>query len=125
MLSNLSLRLRIFLFFCLLGLGGLASVGVALWFGYARALETSLANGFTFAAIIAAFLILALTVAIWLLFDENVAKPIERLASEMRTRAHAGVDRDFDTNAARYLGDLAPAASAVAKQLTDTALNTA
>lgn len=125
MLANLSLRLRIFLFFCLLGLGGLASVGAALWFGYARALDTTAANGFTFAAIIAAFLILALTVGIWLLFDENVAKPIERLAAEMRTRAHAGVDSELDTQAARYLGDLAPAACAVAKQLNETALSTA
>ena len=125
MLSKLSLRLRIFLFFCLLGLGGLASVGVALWFGYVRALETTLVNGFTFAAILAAFLILGLTVGIWLLFDENVAKPIERLASQMRTRAHAGVDGALDMKAARYLGDLAPAASAVAQQLNETALTTA
>ncbi|WP_292294469.1 3'-5' exonuclease [Marivita sp.] len=125
MVSKLSLRLRIFLFFCLLGLGGLLSVGVALWFGHARALESTVANGFTFAAILAAFLILGLTVAIWLLFDENVAKPIERLASEMRTRAHAGVNGEMDMNAARYLGDLAPAASAVARQLNDTALTTA
>jgi DNA polymerase-3 subunit epsilon len=125
MLAKLSLRLRIFLFFCLLGLGGLASVGIALWLGYGRAVETTAANGFTFAAIIAAFLILALTVGIWLLFDENVAKPIERLAAEMRTRAHVGGDRELDMKAARYLGDLAPAASAVAKQLSDTALSTA
>ncbi len=125
MLAKLSLRLRIFLFFCLLGLGGLASVGLALWFGYARAIETTTANGFTFAAILAAFLILGLTVGIWLLFDENVAKPIERLASQMRSRAHAGVEGDLDTNAARYLGDLAPAASAVTRQLNDTALSTA
>jgi DNA polymerase III subunit epsilon len=125
MLAKLSLRLRIFLFFCLLGLGGLTSVGVSLWFGYGRALETTAANGFTFAATLAAFLILALTASIWLLFDENVAKPIERLAAEMRTRAHVGIDRDMDTRAARYLGDLAPAASAVARQLNDTALSTA
>ena len=125
MLSSLSLRVRIFLFFCLLGFGGLASVGVALWFGYSRAIETTVANGFTFAAILAAFLILGLTVSIWLLFDENVAKPIERLAAQMRTRAHAGVDGALDMQAARYLGDLAPAASAVAQQLTDTALTTA
>jgi DNA polymerase-3 subunit epsilon len=125
MLANLSLRLRIFMFFCLLGLGGLLSVGAALWFGYTRAIETNAANGFTLAAILAAFLILALTVSIWLLFDENVAKPIERLAAQMRTRAHAGVDGEFDIKAARYLGDLAPAASAVTQQLNDTALTTA
>jgi DNA polymerase-3 subunit epsilon len=125
MLSKLSLRLRIFLFFCLLGLGALTAVGTALWFGYVRAAETGAANGFTFAAILAAFLILALTVSVWLLFDENVAKPIERLAADMRCRAHAGVPGDLDTSPARYLGDLAPAASAVARQLTDSTLGTA
>lgn len=125
MLAKLSLRLRIFLFFCLLGFGGLASVGAALWFGYGRALDTTVANGFVFAAIIAALLLMGLTVGIWLLFDENVAKPIERLAAEMRTRAHAGVDREMDTQAARYLGDLAPAASAVARQLNESTLSTA
>ncbi len=125
MFTKLSLRLRIFLFFCLLGLGGLLSVGVALWFGYGRALDTTIGNGFTFAAILAGFFILGLTVAVWLLFDENVAKPIERLAAEMRTRAHAGVDGDLDLTAARYLGDLAPAAFAVTRQLSETTLNTA
>ncbi len=125
MFTKLSLRLRIFLFFCLLGLGGLVSVGVALWFGYGRALDTTIGNGFTFAAILAGFFILGLTVAVWLLFDENVAKPIERLAAEMRTRAHAGVDGDLDLTAARYLGDLAPAAFAVTRQLSETTLNTA
>ncbi|MGJ8606048.1 MAG: exonuclease domain-containing protein [Marivita sp.] len=125
MLSALSLRTRIFLFFCLLGLGGLASVGASLWFGYGRAVETTAANGFTFAAILAGFLILGLTAVIWLLFDENVAKPIERLASDMRTRAHAGVDSELDLKAARYLGDLAPAASAVTRQLNDSAISTA
>lgn len=125
MFSSLSLRTRIFLFFVLLGLGGLASVGLALWFGYGRAIETTAANGFTFAAILAAFLILALTAGVWLLFDENVAKPIERLASQMRTRAHAGVAGELDMTAARYLGDLAPAASAVTRQLNETAVSTA
>lgn len=125
MLAKLGLRLRIFLFFCLLALGGLASVVVAIWVGYGRAIETTVADGFTFAAILAAFLIFGLTAAVWLLFDENVAKPIERLAGQMRSRAHAGVAVELDTKAARYLGDLAPAASAVARQLDESALNTA
>ena len=125
MLAKLSLRLRVFLFFCLLGLGGTTAVLAALWFGYRRALDTGVLNGFTLSAVLAALLILGLTLTIWLLFDENVARPIERLAAEMRARAHAGVDQDLDTKAARYLGDLAPAASAVARQLTESAMTTA
>ena len=43
----------------------------------------------------------------------------------MRARAHAGVTADMDLQAARYLGDLAPAAQAVAGQLTETTMGTA
>ncbi|MCL3882958.1 3'-5' exonuclease [Marivita sp. GX14005] len=124
-MPKLTLRLRVFLFFCLIALGSLCSVLAAIWLGHARALETGPADGFLFAAIVAGFLILGITAGVWLLFDENVAKPIERLAAQMRSRAHAGVEADLDTKAARYLGDLAPAASAVARQLGDSALSTA
>ena len=40
-------------------------------------------------------------------------------------RAHAGVSLDLDTHAARYLGDLAPAAAAVSTQLSQSTLDTA
>ncbi len=125
MFTKLSLRLRVFLFFCLIALGGTGLVLVALWVGHSRVASTSVTDGFVFAGIIAILGTVGLTAGIWLLFDENVAKPIEKLASEMRTRAHAGVGSDVDTKAARYLGDLAPAASAVTTALSDTALSTA
>ena len=125
MLTKLSLRLRILLFFALLGLGGIAIVLGALWLGHGRAQATDATNGFTFAAILAGMGLLGMTAGIWLLFDENVAKPIERLAAEMRARAHAGVSSDMNTWAARYLGDLAPAADAVTRKLSDSAMSTA
>ncbi|WP_136442548.1 3'-5' exonuclease [Pacificoceanicola onchidii] len=121
-MENLSLRLRIFLFFCLQGLGGAALVLAALYFGHARAEATGTTGAFVFAGILSAFLLLGLTVGIWLLFDENVAKPIEKLAASLRAKAHADVSTDFD---ARYLGDLAPAASAVSNALSQTTLSTA
>ena len=122
---GLGLRLRVFLFFGLLLAGGCVGVGVALWLGHARAMETTVTNGFVFAAILSAMVLLALCAGIWLLFDENVAKPIEKLASEMRLRAHAGVNRDLDTHSGRYLGDLAHAAQAVSEVLSDTTMQTA
>ncbi len=125
MLTKLSLRARIFLFFCLLALGGVAAASVALYLGHTRALQTDITNGFVFAAILSCFLIVAITAGIWLLFDENVAKPIERLAADMRARAHAGVDTAVETHTARYLGDLAPAADAVTRKLSDSAMSTA
>lgn len=125
MLSALSLRIRIFLFFALLGVGGAVLAELAILVGYLRFDPANPGAGFIFSGLVAGFTILGLTAAIWLLFDENVAKPIERLAAGMRTHAHAGVNIEMNTHEARYLGDLAPAAKAVSKQLGDTALNTA
>ncbi|MFZ7089948.1 exonuclease domain-containing protein [Primorskyibacter sp. 2E233] len=124
-MEHLSLRLRIFLFFVLLGLGGTALVMLALWLGHARVAEAGASGAFLFAAILSAFFLLGLTAGIWLLFDENVAKPIEKLAAGLRAGAHAGVATKVDADTARYLGDLAPAASAVSQALSDTAMSTA
>ena len=111
MFMQLSLRLRIFLFFCLLALGAAALAGGALYFGWARS-ETELPGApFITALVTFAFLNTALVAAIWLLIDENVAKPIEKLAAELRLCAHSGVDRAVKTDTAKYLGDLAPAAT--------------
>ncbi|WP_425074537.1 exonuclease domain-containing protein [Sagittula sp. S175] len=125
MFTRMSLRLRIFLFFCLLGLGGTAITLGAMYAGWQRALNSDVSNGFTFAAALASFGLLALAAGIWLLFDENVAKPIERLSAELRVRAHAGISTEVDAQSARYLGDLAPAASALSTKLSQSALDSA
>ena len=77
------------------------------------------------AFVLFAFLNTALAVAIWLLFDEHVAKPIGALSADLRLRAHSGVDAPLTTDAARYLGDLAPAAHAVSETLSASVLSTA
>ncbi len=125
MLTRLGLRLRIFLFFCLLAVGGLVVSALALWISYARLGDPDVSDAFVFAGIVISFGLLALVAGVWLLFDDNVAKPIERLSAELRARAHAGVSSDMDVQAARYLGDLAPAAAGLAEQLADKAMNTA
>lgn len=122
MLTHLSLRLRIFLFFCLLALGAIAVLLGGLWLSYQRAELPALLDPFVFAGLLSSFAILGLCAMIWLLFDEHVAKPIEVLASEMRARAHGGVTRGIDAKTARYLGDLAPAAAGLAGQLGDATL---
>ncbi|MEW2913442.1 3'-5' exonuclease [Leisingera sp. JC11] len=123
--TRLSLRLRIFLFFCLLALGGTAVTAGALWAGYNRAGQPELMDAFIFSGLLSAFAILGLCAAVWLLFDENVAKPIERLAAGMRARTHAGVSKELDTHGARYLGDLAAAAEGLAGKLGASALDAA
>lgn len=118
MLTRLGLRLRIFLFFCLLALAGAGLAAGALAFGWSRAEEGPLPVApFVTAAIVFAFLNTGLVLAVWLLFDENIAKPIDRLSANLRLRAHAGVQSDVATDTARYLGDLAPAAQALAQTL--------
>ncbi|MEM1004379.1 MAG: exonuclease domain-containing protein [Pseudomonadota bacterium] len=125
MFTGLSLRIRIFLFFCALAVGGLFVSAIALWIGYARADDPDLLNAFIFAEILIAFGFLAMVAGVWLLFDDNVAKPIERLSADLRARAHAGVDTRMDLRAARYLGDLAPAAAGLADQLSDKTMTIA
>ncbi|AOZ69899.1 DNA polymerase III subunit epsilon [Rhodobacter xanthinilyticus] len=119
-LAGLSLRLRIFLFFAALALGNVAALVAGLVYGYTKLGEPDLLDGFLIGGTVAGFVIFGLVVAVWFLFDENVAKPIERLAGGMRARTHAEVVAELDQTAGRYLGDLAPAAAAVTQHLAET-----
>ncbi|MFQ6547843.1 exonuclease domain-containing protein [Aestuariibius sp. 2305UL40-4] len=129
MMTRLPLRLRIFLFFCLLAAGGAAVAAGTLAFGWSRGEEALPAMPFITALVAFAFLNTGLVLGIWLLFDENIAKPIDRLSADLRLRAHSGVDREMDVEGARYLGDLARAARALSRvtgsSLTDTAARVA
>ncbi len=120
MFTTLSLRLRIFLFFAFLACAssGLAIAGLTL--GYVRLGEEHAISAFVIAGVIAVLAIFALTTWVWVLFDENVAKPVERLAAEMRARAHADIDEEIDHSPTKYLGDLGTAAAAVTSNLTET-----
>ena len=125
MFTRLSLRLRIFLFFCLLAVGGAALAGGALAFGWSRAEEALPVAPFVTAFILFAFLNTGLALGVWLLFDENVAKPINKLSADLRLRAHSGIESPVDTAPARYLGDLAPAANALSQVLSGSVMDSA
>ncbi len=118
--TKLSLRLRIFLFFCLIALGGIAIFLAAAFFGYWRLKDPEAMGAFISAAAIASFALTGMVAWIWLLFDENVAKPLSNLAGEIRARVHAEVQSEIDHEAAQYLGDIAPAASEIARDLNKT-----
>ncbi len=120
MLSSLSLRIRIFLFFALLMAGALAALTMGLWLGYDRLGSPETLDAFIQGGIVAGFVILGLIAWVWFLFDANVAKPIEVLAGSLRARAHSDVTGEMDAAIARYLGDLAPAARAAAASLAET-----
>ena len=117
MLASLSLRVRIFLFFCLLAMGGMTLAAAALAFGWSRSVEPLPTSPFVTAAVLFAFVNTGFVLAIWLLFDENIAKPIYRLSAQLRVRAHLRVEGDMDTMDARHLGDLAHAANALSRTI--------
>lgn len=123
MLARLSLRLRIFLFFGFMAAGAVALAAVALAFAWARADQTLSTAPFTTAFLIFGFLNVGFLAGIWFLFDEHVAQPIDELSTNLLLRAKAGVDAEITDDAARYLGDLAPAARAVS-QAMDASLET-
>jgi DNA polymerase-3 subunit epsilon len=118
MLARFGLRLRVFLMFALLAAGTIAATWAGLWLGFRHLEQPAAWPGFVAAGIAAAFAVAGVTAAIWYLFDEHLAKPIQRLAAQLRARAHAGAG-DLGALDARYLGDLAPAVQAAAQRLGD------
>lgn len=116
--SEWSLRLRIFLFFALIAAGGLAAtVGITALAARAYAPE-AFAN-LLMAGIGGGLGLTLLCAWVWLLFDENVARPILKLSGELRLRAtaEAGTGRELES-AAPYLGALAPSVASVAEALS-------
>ncbi|WP_199221281.1 exonuclease domain-containing protein [Maritimibacter sp. 55A14] len=120
MFTRLSLRLRVFLFFLFLALGSAGLIGAALWFGYSRVPAPSDPQPFVLSGVAAVFAVGGLITWVWRLFDENMARPMQALAAQLRVGAHTGEEARLDAGKARYLGDLAPAASAVARELSGT-----
>lgn len=120
MLTNLSLRLRVFLFFAALAIGALVALGIALTLGYRRLGDPATISAFIQGGVFAGFMIVGMVVWVWFLFDANVAKPIDILSGALRARVHSDVTSEMDVAIARYLGDLAPAATAAAHRLAET-----
>lgn len=118
--ARLSLRLRVFLFFAALAAGAVAALATGLTLAWRRLGTPETLNAFVQGGLIAGFVTVLLIAWVWYLFDLNVAKPIVALAGSLRARAHADTGGEIDAAPARYLGDLAPAASAAALTLSET-----
>ena len=119
-LERLSLRIRVFLFFAALGVGAVLALAGGVVMALRRLGKPETLNAFAQGRLSAGFGTLGLIAWVWYLFDLNVAKPIDTLAGGLRARAHADVQGEMDTATARYLGDLAPAATAAALSLSET-----
>lgn len=120
MMARWSLRARLFLFFVALGMGSLAALAAGLWFALHRGADPEAVSTAVRVAVVAGFLILALTAGIGYLFDVNLAKALERLAGAIRARANAGVAQEIDTTGLTYLGSITDAVSEAAIRLTQT-----
>lgn len=120
MLDRLGLRLRLGLMFAALAAACLAALTGGLWLGFERLGRPETLPAFVQGGLMAGFAILGLTAWVWYLFDQNVGRAVQSLAAQFRARAHAGIDGAIDPAPARYLGDLAPAADAVARTLART-----
>lgn len=118
MFETFSLRVKIFLLFALICVGGALLLIAGLVIGYARLGDAQALSSFVIAGVIGVCAILGLSAWVWLLFDDHVAKPVERIAADLRARAHSGVDLGLDRQASRLLGDLVPAAAALSEELS-------
>lgn len=118
MAESWSLRLRIFLFFALIGGGAALIIAASMGFA-ARRIGGDAVPPLVLFGGAAAFAIAGLALWVWLQFDEHVAKPIERLARDMRAITHGGARNEIEESAARYLGPLGPAASEVTAALAE------
>lgn len=118
-LRRLTLRQRILLLF--LGLAGacLAVLFLSLYLGHSKHSGPWSMDALITAGVVAGCGIVLLIFGLWRLFDENVAKPLERLSGELRARVHANINTDLEDLEARHLGDLAPAATALIRHLNE------
>lgn len=121
-IEHLSLRLRVFLFFAFLAVAAIAGIAASEVVAFRRLTDPGpeVLSAFVLAGAMAGFIVLGVSAWVWFLFDENVAKAIQRLAGGMLARAHSDVIDEIDHAPAKYLGDLAPAARAVTSNLAET-----
>ncbi|MBF9036778.1 DNA polymerase III subunit epsilon [Rhodobacterales bacterium HKCCE2091] len=117
---GLGLRLRMFLLFAALAFAAAAAVAAGLLFGYSHATSGNAPSGFILAGVSGVIVIVGLITWLWTRFDDNVARPLERLATDLRAHAHAGDVAPLDPDAGPYLGDIVPAAVSVTAALAET-----
>lgn len=118
MLSDLSLRLRIFLFFALIAAAVPVVLGVTLTLAAYR-LEGDPVPPLVLFGGLAGFALVGLITWVWQLFDVNVARPILELIRDAQTLMHANPDHEILPERAKYLGPLAPTIKELTSSLAE------
>ena len=116
-LHRFSLRQRILLIFAGMAAGAVTALALALYFGYQRNPSPWSLDAVIVGGIIAGLAIVLMILGVWRLFDEHVAKPIERLSGELRARTHSHIGAELHDLDARHLGDLPEAATSLMRHL--------
>ena len=116
-LHRYSLRQRILLIFAGMAAGAVAALALALYFGYQRNASPWSLDAVIVGGVMAGLAIVLMIAGVWLLFDEHVAKPIERLSGELRARTHSHIGGDLHELKAHHLGDLPEAATGLMRHL--------
>ena len=117
-LQELSLRLRVFLFFALIGLVSCLAVATALYVAATRIGPEAIPH-LVLAGGIAFFGILLITGWVWQKFDINVAMPIELIVKDVRSLVHAGAPHQLKAETGKYLGFLNPAIQEISGALVE------
>lgn len=110
MITPHHIRLRVFGWFALLLIGGLAALGFGLWAGITKGAGGT--QSVILGGIIAGFLYFGLLLWVWFRFDQTFAAPLHRFASSLRAQAQSS---EATYNAAHFasLGDLGPAGDSI------------
>lgn len=122
-MNGIGLRKRIGLVFAGLALAMLAVLALSLWFAHGRSGGSP--EGFRIAGILAGFGILGLAVAAWQFFDSHIARPLQKLAADLRVRAEVSDAAGPDVASLRYLGEIGDAARALSDRIDGHATDAA
>jgi len=117
--DRLSLRLRFFLFFALIGLGGTAAITAAMVY-LGRSTPAPRIDDLVLMGGAASAVVLGLAIWTWLKFDEHVARPIIAVGNHLKTVAHAKAERTMPEGTARHLGFLEPVVQEVTRAFAET-----
>lgn len=98
-------------------LGAAASILLGVAVAAGRLAPGASAEPLVVAAVIAVLGTSAVAVLVAWRLDGTVARPLEALAAELRTRAHGEVTAPLDPSRTRQLGSLGPAAAAICERL--------
>jgi len=127
-LSRLSLRFRIFLFFLLLGIAVPLVMGGLIWLVGSAIEEKGVAELWGLLVVYcggAGIIIMLLVVIVGLLFDINLAAPIQGLIRDIQTVVHANPRHRIEVENAKHLGLLPQVTLDMAFQLARSRKETA